>query len=332
MLDSSMKRKFAKRYVKNAVNAYSKGNYMVFIALLSGISAWKLELFPGGNHKYDFIIDAMHELHKEDSSLELDIRFKEALDKMLQISKAVQGLDILLDIIIYEAKKEKEGTNSFCIGLDEVLDKLNNLITDNYDAYKREDLGFDLWLEGKVSYAKDTYGIEILKSNDKQENPRQILRKYVGGDLDFDSLSDDVIEKLYDNYQKATSQIEFFIGVIEVKVKSANQRYSEGDKGNFINLLLGREEGFVEMFDGAGHCYPVILEVIHNLYSNDRNCQIDVNYAKCLLEAVEQADTEYEIKLMKNILSYEENLEKDDSHSFKLAINKMTDRINSKLH
>ncbi|WP_026490315.1 hypothetical protein [Butyrivibrio sp. XBB1001] len=332
MPDIEFTKMFAKAYVEDALDAYARGNDMVFIALLSGINSWKLEHFPGGNHMYNLIIDAMHELHKEDSSLELDIRFKEALNKMLQVSKAKQGLGILMNVIIYEAKKEKEGTNSFCIGLDEVLDKLNNLITDNYDAYKREDLGFDLWLERKISYARDKYGIEILRSHVKQENPRQILRKYVGGGLDFDLLSDDVIEKLYENYQKATSQIEFFIGVIEVKVKSANQRYSEGDKGNFIKLLLGREEGFVEMFDGAGHCYPVILEVIHNLYSNDRNCQIDVNYAKCLLEAVEQADTEYEITLMKNIISYEENLEKDDSHSFKLDINKMTDRINSKLH
>lgn len=321
---------FAGLIVNRAYVAYKEeGNYMAFVALLGGNGSWKCEPVTGMGHRADLVVDAIHRHFEENEDSTIDVIFIEALNKLLDISGAITGLTKLMDIIGYELLKEKKGTNSFFIDKDETVKKLGMLISTYYAAYKKENPGFDAWLENERNYFKNTFDIDILStcSLPKEDNRKQI-RQYIGGDIDFNALSDAEINELYTQYKECINIIPVLTQIIGTKVAVANQNYSEDDT-KFMNLILGRDEGFVEVFEGAGQCYPLILEAVHNIFTSDRTSGIDANFKKCLSNAVKVVSSPYEKKLIINLLKYEAEIETSKNDGIKIDTDKLVDILNS---
>lgn len=151
----------AKMLLNAARHAYDNGNKMAFAALIGGQGPWKCATIPEMPHQVDVLLDTIHAAYAEDKDSMLDLRFCEALDKLVTISMTIPSLSILIDTIRYEIEKEQKGTNSFSIDKEKTLDRLRKLINSNREIYKNGFSEFDEWLENERNYVIKTCGIDI---------------------------------------------------------------------------------------------------------------------------------------------------------------------------
>ena len=61
-----------------------------------------------------------------------------------------------------EEEKEQEEDTKIKIDADAIVSKINKEIHQNYDEYKKENAGFEVWLEQNCKYALDNFSLSIF--------------------------------------------------------------------------------------------------------------------------------------------------------------------------
>lgn len=116
---------------------YRKGNKLAYVPLLEG----KL------GYTYQAIVDAIHNV--KDSEMGYH-------DGLYAMCRMPADLKILLDILFYQLKKEKEGTASFTVDVNGVVERINLLLQNNWEMF--ESL---MWFDRYRFFAYKEYGIEL---------------------------------------------------------------------------------------------------------------------------------------------------------------------------
>ena len=138
---------YAETIVNIVNNQYKKGNTMAYLALLSGLGAYKIESFTGAGHNYQAVIDAIHNCYKRTGDEKLIAGYQEGLDGMIRVAVKFSSLQLLVNILFYEHKLEMSGKAAFHVNIDPLVCKVKDLIAKNSSKYQTEYSGFDSWLE-----------------------------------------------------------------------------------------------------------------------------------------------------------------------------------------
>jgi|UniRef100_UPI003FED9B88 hypothetical protein len=148
----------------NIINKkYIAGNRMAYLALLSGVGSCRIESYPGAGHNYQAVVDAIHNCYARDNTSGIDTGYRDGLYAMIHVAGSFPALQTLMNILFYQLKKEKEGKAQFKIDIQEVIDKVNMLISENCASYEKENLSFGSWLERNSKFAYENYGIKLGK-------------------------------------------------------------------------------------------------------------------------------------------------------------------------
>lgn len=148
----------------NIINKkYVAGNRMAYLALLSGVGSCRIESYPGAGHNYQAVVDAIHNCYARDNTSGIDTGYRDGLYAMIKVAGSFSALQTLMNILFYQLKKEKEGKAQFKIDIQEVMSKVNLLISENRVSYEKEYISFDSWLERNSKFAYENYGIKLGK-------------------------------------------------------------------------------------------------------------------------------------------------------------------------
>ena len=104
---------YAYSLVNIASENYSEGKKMGYYVLIMGMGNWVVESRPGAGHNYQAIMDAIHLYYADHPKSRINEGFEEELSLLCQAVGNMVGVQLVLNFIIYELKKEKEGSNSF---------------------------------------------------------------------------------------------------------------------------------------------------------------------------------------------------------------------------
>ena len=138
----------------NIINKkYVAGNRMAYLALLSGVGSCRIESYPGAGHN----------CYARDNTSGIDTGYRDGLYAMIKVAGSFSALQTLMNILFYQLKKEKEGKAQFKIDIQEVMSKVNLLISENRVSYEKEYISFDSWLERNSKFAYENYGIKLGK-------------------------------------------------------------------------------------------------------------------------------------------------------------------------
>lgn len=143
-------------------NDYIEGKKMAYLPLLAGIATCKIESRPGAGHNYYEVVDAIHRCFAKNPTGGYDAGYKESIFDLIRVSSSkVASLELLLNIIFYQLKKEKNGTAEFTIDMNEYLPLINNMIKENRSTYEADYKMFGPWLERYKKSALEKYGLEL---------------------------------------------------------------------------------------------------------------------------------------------------------------------------
>ena len=146
----------------NIINKkYIAGNRMAYLALLSGVGCCRIESYPGAGHNYQAVVDAIHNCYARDNTSGIDTGYRDGLYAMINVAGSFPALQTLMNILFYQLKKEKEGKAQFKIDIQEVMSKVNLLISENRVSYEKEYISFGSWLERNSKFAYENYGIKL---------------------------------------------------------------------------------------------------------------------------------------------------------------------------
>ena len=155
----------AERIVRIINDKYLSGEdgcNVAYLPLLSGIGPCKMEMRPGAGHNFRTVVDAIHNCYKNNPDGGYDRGFADGIEALTRVSSAKVGsLELLLNIIFYQVKKEKEGTAEFNVDIDEIMARVNKLIEDNKEVYRQDYDSFDHWYERCQKIAREKYGLEL---------------------------------------------------------------------------------------------------------------------------------------------------------------------------
>ena len=155
--------KFAERKVEQINKQFIEGKDIVYLALLSGVPPYEVEVRTGAGHNYYMVLDAIHRCYERNPDGRYDEGFKAGLRGLIQVSTSkVASLDLLLNYIFYQLDKEKDGTAKFTIEINEFIPLINDLIKDNREKYVKDYKMFGAWLEKVQKYALEKYGLEFV--------------------------------------------------------------------------------------------------------------------------------------------------------------------------
>jgi hypothetical protein len=154
--------KRTERMVDLVNNDYIEGKKIAYLPLLAGIGACMVEIHPGAGHNFFYVIDAIHNCYKKNPQAGYDKGYADGLYALISVSSAKVGsLEQLLRILFYQLDKEKDGTAAFKIDIDDMIAKINALICENREVYRKDYAMFDSWMERYKKIAKEEYGLEL---------------------------------------------------------------------------------------------------------------------------------------------------------------------------
>lgn len=152
----------AERKVEIINKHYIQGETIAYLPLLAGIEPYVIETRPHAGHNYYLVLDTIHNLYKNNPDGGYDKGFIEGLNALIRVSSAKVGsLDQVLNYIFYQAKKEQSGEAYFSIDLEDAINRVNILIKDNKEKYRKDYPKFDTWFEKIKKYGFENYGVEL---------------------------------------------------------------------------------------------------------------------------------------------------------------------------
>ncbi len=152
---------FAYSMVRTVYEKYKKGNNVAFLVLLTGMSPCKVEGAPGTGHNIVAVIDAIHDYKRENPDCDIEKGYQQGLNKLAGYATDPQTIITLLSCINYELKKEKDGTNVFCVNCSESLNTLHKNIEQHHSEIISSMEDFDTWAKGQNDYMKSNFGLHF---------------------------------------------------------------------------------------------------------------------------------------------------------------------------
>ena len=150
---------YAYSLVNIASKNYLKGKGMYYFALILGKGNWIVESRPGAGHNYQAIMDAIHLYYADHPKSRINEGFEEELSLLCQAVGNMVCVQLVLNFIIYELKKEKEGSNSFKFNDCQVLlNKVRQSIKEEHENLKSEYPDIDKYVEDTNLFLEKNYG------------------------------------------------------------------------------------------------------------------------------------------------------------------------------
>ena len=157
--DSLVRR--AKFLVKNIHKEYCAGKDIVYVMVLSGLGSWRVAVNPDADHNHHAVIDAIHQYYAETDDQRVIDGYKMGIFTLIRVAGNIRTLDSLLNILFYQLEKEQEGNACVILDTEEIVQKLNSMIAERYDTYKKEDPFFEPWFSRYQQSALDDYGLVL---------------------------------------------------------------------------------------------------------------------------------------------------------------------------
>ena len=155
--DSLVRR--AKFLVKNIHKEYCAGKDIVYVMVLSGLGSWRVAVNPDADHNHHAVIDAIHQYYAETDDQRVIDGYKMGIFTLIRVAGNIRTLDELLGVLFYEIKKEWDGEACFVLDTEEIVQKLNSMIAERYDTYKKESPRFEDWFSRQQTFALEHYGL-----------------------------------------------------------------------------------------------------------------------------------------------------------------------------
>lgn len=149
----------AKFLVKNIHKEYCAGKDIAYIMVLSGLGSWRVAVNPDEMHNVHAVIDAIHQYYAETDDQRVIDGYKMGIFTLIRVAGNIRTLDELLGVLFYELKKEWDGEACFVLDTEEIVQKLNSMIAERYDVYKKENPFFDTWFSRQQTFAMEHYGL-----------------------------------------------------------------------------------------------------------------------------------------------------------------------------
>ena len=165
--DSLVRR--AKFLVKNIHKEYCAGKDIAYIMVLSGLGSWRVAVNPDADHNHHAVIDAIHLCYAEMDDQRVIDGYKMGIFTLIRVAGNVRTLGDLLGLLFYELKKERNGEASFTINIEEIFRKMNSMIAERYDTYKKESPRFEDWFSRQQTFAMEHYGL-VLQGKPEQSS------------------------------------------------------------------------------------------------------------------------------------------------------------------
>ena len=165
--DSLVRR--AKFLVKNIHKEYCAGKDIVYVMVLSGLGSWRVAVNPDVDHNHHAVIDAIHLCYAEMDDQRVIDGYKMGIFTLIRVAGNIRTLDELLGVLFYEIKKEWDGEACFVLDTEEIVQKLNSMIAERYDAYKKENPRFESWFSRQQTFAMEHYGL-VLQGKPEQSS------------------------------------------------------------------------------------------------------------------------------------------------------------------
>lgn len=314
--------KKAEKMVKNACDSYFNGDKMPLKDLLLGIGEGNMTYFTGGGHNYRLIIDLMHEIYFDHKESRINEALEKCLIELICEVRSSYYIKLLANTVMYEKKIENTEKGSFQIDIEKLTGEFIENIATNHDQYIMESPKFDEWITRKPvareKTSKEQAVIDAKKAKEQIEYEERLLRRYVGWDKEFDEMSEKDRLELHDRYITNLNAFEAIISRLAIKVSEAVQKYRNGNKEQFMELLRGKGNKKVEFISGTGHAYRVIIDIMHELYKKDNSCGVLESLDECLYDMAEGMTTVRDIEEMMDLLIYEIEKEKNQSAEFEI--------------
>ena len=180
----------------NIINKkYIAGNRMAYLALLSGVGSCRIESYPGAGHNYQAVVDAIHNCYARDNTSGIDTGYRDGLYAMINVAGSFPALQTLMNILFYQLKKEKEGKAQFKIDIQEVIDKVNMLISENCASYEKENLILEALIQDSIQQKR--YLMTLLYHG-------------TGGMIYYQPNQDALSDKTYHNILQYNQELAFY--------------------------------------------------------------------------------------------------------------------------
>ena len=137
---------------------------MGMFGLLLGLESCAIKVNKDSEHNYQAVIDAIHRYYNECKDEKVIEFYKMGIKKIIFYVADMNFFEKIINILSYEMFKEKKGTATFSIDIQEMLDELSNIIKENYDKIvKNKKTDLKEWLEEKSEIVLNEYGYYLWK-------------------------------------------------------------------------------------------------------------------------------------------------------------------------
>lgn len=139
---------------------------MGMFGLLLGLESCAIKVNKDSEHNYQAVIDAIHRYYNECKDEKVIEFYKMGIKKIIFYVADMNFFEKIINILSYEMFKEKKGTATFSIDIQEMLDELSNIIKENYDKIvKNKKTDLKEWLEEKSEIVLNEYGYYLWKQD-----------------------------------------------------------------------------------------------------------------------------------------------------------------------
>ena len=159
----------AKFGVKLIHKEYCAGKEIAYVVILSGLGDYRVAVNPDEIHNFHAVIDAIHQYYAETGDQRVIDGYQMGIYTLIRVAGNVRTLDTLLSLLFYELKQERHGKANFTIDIEEIFPKINNMIAERYDTYKKESPMFEDWFSRQQTFAMEHYGL-VLQGKPEQSS------------------------------------------------------------------------------------------------------------------------------------------------------------------
>ena len=146
-------------FVKQIHKEYCAGKEIAYVVILSGLGDYRVAVNPDEDHNEQAVVDAIHQYYAETGDQRVIDGYQMGIFTLIRVAGNIRTLDSILNILFYQLEKEQEGNASFILDTEEIVQKLNSMIAERYDVYKKENPFFDTWFSRQQTFAMEHYGL-----------------------------------------------------------------------------------------------------------------------------------------------------------------------------
>ena len=156
-------------FVKQIHKEYCAGKEIAYVVILSGLGDYRVAVNPDEDHNEQAVVDAIHQYYAETGDQRVIDGYQMGIFTLIRVAGNIRTLDSILNILFYQLEKEQEGNASFILDTEEIVQKLNSMISERYDTYKNESPRFEGWFSRMQTYALEKHSL-VLQGKPEQSS------------------------------------------------------------------------------------------------------------------------------------------------------------------